>query len=109
MTDLVTAVREHTALHNDCVQSGVWDAFIATYTEDATMTFASGKIGPLIGRENIGKAIIARPNRQVMTLTSIEPLSEDTVRVVFRMGDRPGEMVVGWRDGMVCSVTHHSR
>jgi hypothetical protein len=37
--DLVLAVEEHRALFNECVCTGDWAPFLATFTDDARMSF----------------------------------------------------------------------
>jgi hypothetical protein len=103
--DLTRAVEHHTELHNQCVRTGDWAPFLATFSPDATMTFASAPVGPLVGRDAIAAALAARPPKEEMLLDSVETTAPDTTEVIFHFeSGRPGEMTVRWRAGMVASV-----
>lgn len=104
-TDLTAAVADHCRLFNDCVGTGNWAPFIASFTEDARMTLVGQTTAELSGRAAIAAAYDKRPPGQTMTIENVERVSDDTVNVSFTwQSGEPGSMVVTWRDGAVAAV-----
>jgi hypothetical protein len=103
--DLRAAVEAHAALFNSCVASGDWAPFVASFTDDATMTVVNAPTGPYDGRPAIARMYAARPPTEPMDILDTEPLSADTVRVrlAWRSGRR-SSMVVHWRGDRVAAV-----
>lgn len=103
--DLTAAVTDHCRLFNDCVGTGDWAPFIASFAEDARMTLVGQTTAEVAGRAAIAAAYGQRPPSQTMTIENVERVSDDTVNVSFtwQSGD-PGNMVVTWRDGAVAAV-----
>ena len=104
--DLTEAVRQHEALFNDAVRSGDYDAFVATFTEDAKMTFDGVPIGPFKGRHKIAAAYSSQPPTDTMSIWSIEEVDSDTVLARFDWDNGgSGSMQVRWSDGEVSDLT----
>ncbi|MEU8181939.1 nuclear transport factor 2 family protein [Micromonospora sp. NPDC049044] len=100
--DLRQAVEAHTALFNECVRSGDWQAFAQTFTEDARVTFTDLPVPPIVGRDALAAAYRRRPPQQTMVLDGVRIESPDTAHVQLRWDDgTPGAMLTRWRDGMV--------
>jgi hypothetical protein len=103
--DLTAAVEAHTALFNSCVGSGDWAPFVATFTEDASMTLTNAPGGPDAGRAGIARMYAARPPTDTMSLLEVVPVGDDMVRVGLAWeSGRRSTMVVRWRGHLVCSV-----
>jgi steroid delta-isomerase len=106
MADLTAAVERHCELFNDCVRTGDWAPFTATFAEDARMAFTDVPVGPFVGREQIAVAYAEQPPTDTMTLEAVETLDERTARVHFAWdasGD-DGTMVLVWREGKVATL-----
>ena len=106
MADLTAAVARHCELFNDCVRTGDWAPFTATFAEDASMAFTDLPVGPFVGREQIAVAYAEQPPTDTMTLEYVETLDPQTARVTFAWdtsGD-DGEMLLRWRDGQVAAI-----
>src|SRR3954468_18711972 len=106
MADLTAAVERHCELFNDCVRTGDWAPFTATFAEDARMAFTDVPMGPFVGREQIAVAYAEQPPTDTMTLEAVETLDERTARVHFawdESGD-DGTMVLVWHDGKVAAL-----
>ncbi len=106
MTDLTAAVERHCQLFNDCVRTGDWAPFTATFTDDARMAFTNLPIGPFHGREQIAVAYAEQPPTETMTLEAVETLDPNTARAHFQWDDsgEDGAMLVQWRGGQVAAV-----
>lgn len=104
--DLTEAVREHEQLFNDAVRAGDFDAFVATFAEEALMTFDGVPVGPFKGREKIAAAYAAQPPTDTMTIWSIEEVAPETALARFDWDNGgSGSMQVRWRDGEVADLT----
>ncbi|HEX6682733.1 MAG TPA: nuclear transport factor 2 family protein [Candidatus Limnocylindrales bacterium] len=104
--DLDEAVREHEKLFNDAVRAGDFTAFLATFAEDAVMSFDGVPVGPYKGREAIAEAYATRPPTDTMTVWSIEEAGPDTADVRFDWdAGGGGSMRVKWREGLVAALT----
>lgn len=104
--DLKQATREHERLFNDAVRAGDFDAFVATFAEDAVMRFDDVPVGPFKGRDAIAKAYASRPPSDTMSIWSIEEAGPDTVVARFDWdASGSGRMQVTWRDGQVAELT----
>jgi hypothetical protein len=106
MADLIAAVERHCELFNECVRTGDWAPFMATFAEDARMSFTNVAVGPYQGRDQIAVAYAEQPPTDTMTLEAVETLDPQTARVQFawdNTGD-VGEMLVRWRDGQVAAL-----
>lgn len=103
--DLVLAVEEHCALFNECVRTGDWAPFLATFTEDARMSFPNAPSGPLVGRAAISGVYAKNLPREAMRIDAIEPVDKSRVRVSFHWeSGGSGAMSVCWRDDRVAAV-----
>jgi steroid delta-isomerase len=106
MADLTAAVERHCELFNDCVRTGDWAPFTATFAEDARMAFTDVPVGPFVGRDQIAVAYAEQPPTDTMTLEAVETLDERTARVHFAWdasGD-DGVMVLVWQAGRVAAL-----
>ena len=104
--DLTEAVRQHEELFNDAVRSGDYDAFVATFAEDAVMTLDGVPIGPFKGRHKIAAAYASQPPTDTMSVWSIEEVAEQTALARFDWDNGgSGSMQVRWRDGEVSDLT----
>ena len=104
--DMTEAVREHESLFNDAVRAGDFDAFIATFAEDAVMTFDGVPVGPFKGRADIAAAYAAQPPSDTMTIWSIEEIGPDTAYARFDWDNGgSGAMQVRWQEGEVADLT----
>jgi steroid delta-isomerase len=105
MTDLTAAVERHCELFNECVRTGDWAPFMATFAPDARMSFTNLPFGPYNGRDQIAVAYAEQPPTDTITLEAVEALDPNTARVQFAWdSDGDGTMVVRWRDGQVAAV-----
>lgn len=106
MIDLTTAVERHCELFNECVRTGDWAPFTATFAEDARMAFTNIPVGPFHGRDQIAVAYAEQPPTDTMTLEAVETLDPHTARVMFVWDNsgQDGAMVVRWRDGRVADL-----
>jgi steroid delta-isomerase len=103
--DLVQAVSEHERLFNASVRSGDFSDFVATFTEDAVMTFEDVPVGPFHGRAVIARAYAEQPPTDTMETVSVEETAEDTAHVRFNwVGGGSGSMRLRWRDGRVSEL-----
>lgn len=103
--DLPTAVREHCDLFNQCVESGDWTPFFATFTEDATLTLIGLPVGPFVGRPAIAAAYTARPPAEPMRVQDVTVVEPSIVEVRYHWeSGTPGAMRVSWRGEQVCAV-----
>ncbi|WP_020520770.1 nuclear transport factor 2 family protein [Catelliglobosispora koreensis] len=104
--DLKTAVMEHQELFNDSVRAGDFEAFAASFAEDAVMTFDGVPVGPFKGRHKIATAYAAQPPTDTMSIWSVEEIGPDTVIARFDWDNGgSGSMQVQWRDGEVLNLT----
>jgi steroid delta-isomerase len=106
MADLTAAVERHCELFNDCVRTGDWAPFTATFAEDARMAFTDLPVGPFVGRDQIAVAYAEQPPTDTMTLEAVETLDPQTARVHFAWdasGD-DGALLLRWRDGQVAAI-----
>jgi ketosteroid isomerase-like protein len=104
--DLNEAVMQHQELFNDSVRTGDFEAFAATFAEDAIMTFDGVPVGPFKGRHKIEAAYNAQPPTDTMSIWSVEEISEDTVFARFDWDNGgSGSMQVQWREGEVTNLT----
>jgi steroid delta-isomerase len=102
---LATAVEAHVALFNECLRSGDWSPFLATFADDARMAFADAPVGPFVGREAIARAYAVQPPTDTMNLLGMEPVDADTARVRFAWdAGGAGTMLVRWRDDQVADL-----
>jgi steroid delta-isomerase len=98
MTDLIAAVERHCELFNDSVRTGEWAPFVATFAEDARLSFTNVPVGPFIGRQQIAVAYAERPPTDTMTLEAVEELDPQTARVQFSWdAGGYGSMLIRWR------------
>lgn len=103
--DVTDAVREHERLFNDAVRAGDYDAFVATFAEDAIMRFDDVPVGPFKGRDAIANAYATRPPTDTMTIWEIEEVGPETAHVRFDWdAGGGGSMQVTWRDGQVAEL-----
>jgi uncharacterized protein (TIGR00730 family) len=126
-------VREHVERFNAAQRSGEWARFVATFAEDAVMSFAgvpgalsgaaeipagSGAgqnrgagaeatdlaIGPYRGRAAIAEAYETNPPTDTMRATSVRGEADtDVVRFAWDAGGT-GTMTLRWRDGQVAAL-----
>ena len=104
--DLTHAVERHCELFNECVRTGDWAPFTATFADDARMEFTDLPVGPFVGREQIAVAYAEQPPTDTMTLEAVETLDPHTARALFvwDASGADGTMVVRWRAGRVAAV-----
>lgn len=105
MSDLRAAVDDHAAAFNEAVRTGDYSAFLATFADDAVMSFTNVPVGPFHGRAQITEAYLAQPPTSTLTVRSIAEINPDTVRVDvdYDSGDS-GVFIVRWRDGQVTDL-----
>jgi steroid delta-isomerase len=97
-------VREHLERFNTAQRSGQWAPFVATFTEDAAMSFAGVPAGPYQGRDAIGRAYEQQPPSDTMSATSVATEGDtDVVRFTWDAGGT-GTMTLRWRDGQVAAL-----
>jgi steroid Delta-isomerase len=103
--DMSAAVHEHERLFNASVRSGDFTEFVATFAEDAVMSFDGVPYGPFTGRAAIEAAYSKRPPTETMRTTSIEAINSDTAAVRFEWATGgSGSMRVRWRQGLVAEL-----
>lgn len=95
-------VREHVACFNDAQRTGDWRRFVATFTEDAVMTFEGVPAGPYHGRE--AAAYEESPPTDTMTVRSVATEGEtDVVAFAWDSGGT-GTMTLRWRDDQLAGL-----
>jgi steroid Delta-isomerase len=100
-----TAVQDHALLFNEAVRSGDYTDFLATFADDAVMSFADLPFGPFHGRAAIAEAYAAQPPTDTLAINSVDEIAPDTARVAVRYSSgRSGTMTVRWRDGEVADL-----
>ncbi len=88
------------------MRSGDFDAFVATFTEDAVMTFDGVPVGPFKGRDKIAAAYAGQPPTDTMSVWSVEEVDAETALARFDWDNGgSGSMQVRWRDGEVDNLT----
>ncbi|MEE6258452.1 nuclear transport factor 2 family protein [Plantactinospora sonchi] len=98
-------VRRHTELFNASFRSGDWSPFLATFTEDAVMSFGGVPVGPFHGRAAIAEAYARQPPTDTMRVDSVRSEGDtDLVRFAWSAGGT-GTMRVCWRDDQVVGLT----
>jgi steroid Delta-isomerase len=103
--DLAAAVAEHCELFNNCVRTGDWTPFLATFAVDSRLSFTGIRAGPFDGRAAIAAAYATAPPRQIMRLREVIPAGPGTVRVQYTWASgASGEMLITWREGQVTAV-----
>jgi len=104
--DVSAAVREHERVFNDAVRSGNFASLIATFADDAVMSFDNVAVGPFEGRDAIEAAYAAQPPTDTLTTRSIEPIAENAARVYFDWDHGgSGSMELSWRGDQVVTLT----
>jgi ketosteroid isomerase-like protein len=97
-------VRDHVTRFNNAKRSGEWAPLIATFTEDALMSFAGVPAGPYRGRAAIAAAYDANPPTDTMSTTSVRSEGDtDEVRFAWDAGGT-GTMTLRWRDGQLATL-----
>jgi ketosteroid isomerase-like protein len=97
-------VRAHVELFNTAQRSGDWAPFVATFTDDAVMSFAGVPAGPYQGRDAIGAAYEEQPPSDTMSATSVASDGDtDVVRFAWDAGGT-GTMTLRWHDGRVAGL-----
>ena len=103
--DLRADVRGHESLFNDAVRTGDFGAFVATFAEDAVMTFDGVPVGPFRGRDAIRRAYASQPPTDTMTARSIEEIAPGTALVHFDWNaGGSGTMTLTWRDDRIAAL-----
>jgi steroid Delta-isomerase len=96
-TDIDAAVAAHLRRFNDAVRSGDFAGLVATFADDAVMSFDGVPIGPFRGRAEILRAYQQQPPTSTMTAQSIEEIAPGLARVRFEWdGGGTGTMQVGF-------------
>jgi steroid Delta-isomerase len=104
--DLSEAVRGHEELFNDAVRAGDFEAFAASFAEDAVMSFDGVPLGPFRGRHKIVAAYQAQPPTDTMSVWSVEEVDDETAFARFDWDNGgAGSMRLRWRDGELVSLT----
>jgi steroid Delta-isomerase len=104
--DLRALLERHVELFNDAVGSGNYDAFLATFADDAVMRFDDLPVGPYLGKAAIARAYAEEPPRDTMALIDMEELGTDGVKASFEWdAGGTGEMVLRWVDDQVVELT----
>jgi hypothetical protein len=101
---MIQRVRGHVELFNAAQRSGEWAPFVATFTDDAVMSFTGVPAGPYQGRDAIGAAYEANPPADTMSATSVATDGDtDVVRFAWD-GGGTGTMTLRWRGGQLASL-----
>jgi steroid delta-isomerase len=77
-------VGEHVRLFNAAVDSGVWDAFVARFADDAVLEFVGPPVGPFVGRAAIYEAYTQSPPDDTIELDGPAVTRGDNVVVPYR-------------------------
>jgi steroid delta-isomerase len=87
------------------VRAGDFEAFAATFAEDAVMSFDGVPMGPFKGRHKIERAYAEQPPTDTMSVWSIEEVGPGTALARFDWDNGgSGSMQVHWRDGEVTEL-----
>lgn len=104
--DLRALLERHVELFNDAVRSGDYDAYLATFADDAVVRFADLPVGPYHGLPAIAEAYVSRPPSDTMALIDMEEIGSDTVRALFEWdAGGTGQMLLRWDDGRLTELT----
>jgi steroid delta-isomerase len=97
-------VEQHIARFNTAQRSGDWAPFLASFTEDAVMSFEGVPVGPYHGRAAIAEAYATNPPTDTISAASVET-DEDTdlVRVTWAARGT-GTMTLRWRDNQIAAL-----
>jgi steroid Delta-isomerase len=97
-------VREHVERFNTGQRSGDWAPFVASFTEDAVMSFAGVPVGPYEGREAIAEAYERQPPTDTMSAISVASDGDtDVVRFAWDAGGT-GTLTLRWHDGRIAAL-----
>jgi hypothetical protein len=103
--DVHKLASDHVHRFNSGVTTGDFSAFVASFAEDATMSFEGTPAGPYVGRAAIEEAYRTSPPDDTISIVAVRPTGalSATVEYAWR-GDpgRTGGMSLTWRpDGRV--------
>ena len=96
--------RAHVDRFNTAVLTRDWSAFMATFHDDAVMTFAGPPVGPFVGRAAIAAAYATDPPGDTMRVLSVRV--DGDVDVVAFAWSRGGTGVIQIRRsaGLITSL-----
>ncbi len=95
--DLKAMLERHVELFNEAVSSGDYDPFLATFADDAVMSFDDIPMGPFVGRPAIAEAYATQPPSDTMALIDMEELGTDAVKASFEWdAGGTGQMYLRW-------------
>ena len=103
--DLRALLERHVELFNDAVRTGDYDAYLATFADDAVMRFDSVPLGPFHGRTAIAEIYASRPPSDTMALIDMEEIGQDAVKASFEWdAGGTGQMFLRWADGRLTEL-----
>jgi ketosteroid isomerase-like protein len=99
-------LERHVELFNEAVSSGDYDAFLATFAEDAVMNFDDVPTGPFVGRPAIAQAYATQPPSDTMALIDLEEIGSDAVKASFEWdAGGTGQMYLRWSKAQVVELS----
>lgn len=96
-------VDAHVAAFNRAVAEGVWDRYVARFTENAVLEFVGPPVGPFVGRDAIARAYATAPPDDTIEV-SAPPSTDGDATVVRYRWTRTGEtgsMRLTGADGLI--------
>lgn len=96
--DLRGLLERHVELYNEAVGTGDYTDFLATFADDAVMSFDGLPVGPFRGRTEIAHAYADQPPRDTMALMAMETVGDEAVRASFDWDNTGGggQMYLRW-------------
>jgi len=92
-------------MFNDAVRSGNFAPLMATFADDAVMSFGNLPVGPFEGRDAIGMAYESQPPTDTLSTRLIENDGANAATVYFDWNHGgSGSMQLTWRNGQVASL-----
>ena len=101
-------LEEHVSRFNEGVRSGDFGPMVASFAEDAVMTFVGTPAGPFEGREAIAAAYAAQPPEDEVRLLGDPVVADGSIGADYAWasdGRRAGRIVLTPRSGAVARLT----
>jgi hypothetical protein len=99
-------LERHVQLFNEAVSSGDYDAFLATFADDAVMRFDGSPVGPYVGRRAIAQAYVDQPATDTIALIDMEEIGSDAVKALFEWdAGGTGQMYLRWSQAQLVELS----
>lgn len=99
-------VEAHVRAFNDGVRTGVWDAMLTRFADDAELRFENVPAGPFVGVDAIRAAYLEQPPDDEIRLLGIQENDEQTAVAAFAwLRGGTGRLVLEHDGGTVTRLT----